>query len=115
MREGSGGEGQYRGGLGVEVDFHLRDGDAYLTLVADRARFGPPGAAGGAPGKPADHEFHVSGRAFRAEHLSKIDRLYLKAGDGVRLKTPGGGGYGNPTERDPELRRADGLNGIARD
>jgi N-methylhydantoinase B len=100
MREGSGGEGQYRGGLGVEVDFHLRDGDAYLTLVADRARFGPPGAAGGGPGEPADHEFHVGGRAFRAEHLSKIDRLYLKAGDGVRLKTPGGGGYGNPTERD---------------
>jgi len=115
MREGSGGEGQYRGGLGVEVDFHLRDGDAYLTLVADRARFGPPGAAGGGPGEPADHEFHVGGRAFRAEHLSKIDRLYLKAGDGVRLKTPGGGGYGNRAERDPELRRADGLNGVVRD
>ena len=42
-------------------------------------------------------------------------KVPTSSGDGVRLKTPGSGGYGNPTERDPDLRRADGLNGAVRD
>jgi N-methylhydantoinase B len=112
IREDSAGDGQYRGGFGVEIDFHLRDGDAYLTLVADRGRSGPPGVAGGSPGQPADHAFHVSGRTFRSEHLTKIDRLYLRAGDGVQLRTPGGGGYGKAVDRTAELRQLDIANGL---
>lgn len=112
MRENSAGKGEHRGGFGVEIDFHLRDGDAYLTLVADRARFGAPGAAGGGEGEPADHVFHVSDNAFKSPHLSKIDRLYLKPGDGVRLKTPGGGGYGNPGARKKYLLEVDASNGL---
>ena len=114
IRENSAGDGEHRGGFGVEIDFHLRDGDAYLTLVADRGRFGPGGLAGGADGAPADHLFHTGGRFFRAEHLTKIDRLYIKAGDGVTLKTPGGGGYGDPAHRDHDLRKADELDGLVR-
>lgn len=112
IRENSAGDGTHRGGFGVEIDFHLRDGDAYLTLVGDRGRSGPPGVSGGSPGQPADHEFHVSGRAFHSEHLTKIDRLYLRAGDGVRLRTPGGGGYGPPSERPTDLRKIDEQNGL---
>ena len=112
VREGSAGDGRQRGGCGVGIDFHLRDGDAYLTLVGDRGRFGPPGAAGGETGAPADHTFHVGGKDFKAEHLTKIDRLYLRPGDGVRLRTPGGGGYGDPTLRSPEARRLDELDGL---
>lgn len=112
VREDSAGAGAHRGGFGVEIDFHLRNGDAYLTLVGDRARFGPPGVAGGAPGASADHTFHTGGRDFKAEHLSKIDRLYLRPGDGVRLRTPGGGGYGPPEQRDPALASQDLREGL---
>lgn len=113
IREGSAGDGRHRGGFGVEIDFHLRDGDAYLTLVGDRGRFGPQGAAGGKGGAPADHWFHAGGKDFQTEHLTKVDRLYLKPGDGTRLRTPGGGGYGAPELRAPDLRAADVLDGLA--
>lgn len=112
IREGSAGDGTFRGGFGVEIDFHLRAGESYLTLVGDRGRFGPQGAAGGEGGAPADHWFHVGGRAFQAEHLTKIDRLRLGPGDGVRLRTPGGGGYGDPAHRNPGLRAADTVDGL---
>lgn len=112
VREGSAGDGRHRGGFGVEVAFQLRDGDAYLTLVGDRARSGPHGLLGGRPGAPADHDFHCGGRTFKAPHLSKIDRLYLKPGDGCVLRTPGGGGYGKPDERAQPARDADKANGL---
>ena len=41
------------------------------------------------------------------KHLSKEQDIPLKAGDRVRVDTPGGGGYGDPRERDPELVRRD--------
>ncbi|MCC7225622.1 MAG: hydantoinase B/oxoprolinase family protein, partial [Burkholderiaceae bacterium] len=101
----------YRGGLGVEIDFHLRDGTAYLTLVGDRGLYGPHGLAGGSPGLPADHEFHRDGKSFRSEFHTKIDRLYISQSDGVRLKTPGGGGYGEPGKRAVAQNEADLLDG----
>jgi len=107
VREGSAGDGRYRGGLGVEIDFELREGSAYLTLVADRGRGGPGGAAGGEPGKAADHAFVRDGQAFKSDYVSKIDRLYLRQGDGVRLRTPGGGGYGPPQARSAAARESD--------
>lgn len=112
IREGSAGDGCQRGGFGVEIDFSLRDGEAYLTLIGDRGRSGPPGAAGGEPGAPANHSFHVAGKEFQAEHLTKVDRLYLRPGDGVRLRTPGGGGYGDPSLRSAEARQIDELDGL---
>ncbi|MEJ0069049.1 MAG: hydantoinase B/oxoprolinase family protein [Pseudomonadota bacterium] len=113
VREDSGGAGQHRGGCGVEVDFHLRDGEAYMTLVGDRGLTQPYGLVGGEGGQSADHEFHVGNRRFRAPHLTKIDRLYIQAGDGVALKTPGGGGYGDPARRSSDARAADKANGYA--
>jgi N-methylhydantoinase B len=112
VRESSAGDGEYRGGFGVEVAFELRDGDAYLTLVGDRAAAGPHGLLGGRPGASADHDFHTGGRTFKPPHLSKIDRLYLKPGDGCVLRTPGGGGYGDPAKRGADARKADHLNGL---
>lgn len=110
VRENSGGEGRYRGGLGVEIDFHLREGSAYLTLVADRGRTGAYGLAGGGDGMPAEHTFRCGGKTFTSDHLTKIDRLYIKSGDGVRLRTPGGGGYGSAALRSQEQREVDADN-----
>lgn len=111
VRENSAGDGQFRGGHGVEIDFHLREGTAYMTLVADRGRTGPYGLDGGSAGVPAEHTFIRDGKPFKSEHLTKIDRLYIKAGDGVQLRTPGGGGYGEPQRRAPEQREADVRDG----
>lgn len=111
VREDSAGDGEHRGGFGVEVAFRLREGDAYLTLVGDRGTVGPYGLLGGAPGQPADHDFHVGDKTFKAPHLTKIDRLYLRPGDGVTLRTPGGGGYGDPAKRPAEARARDRANG----
>lgn len=111
VRENSAGDGEYRGGLGVEIDFQVREGTAYLTLVADRGRTGPNGTAGGQPGAPADHHYVRGGEKVKPEFLSKIDRLYIKQGDGVMLRTPGGGGYGAPQDRPAERRAADVLDG----
>ncbi len=47
------------------------------------------------------------GEAHIPPHLSKEQDIPLKAGDSVRVGTPGGGGYGDPRERDPELVRRD--------
>jgi N-methylhydantoinase B len=99
VRAGSAGDGRYRGGFGTDVAFHLRDGTAYLTLVGDRGRAGPHGLEGGGPGQPASHRMTVGGCTFQPDQLTKIDRLYLRPGDGVHLQTPGGGGFGDPRDR----------------
>ena len=111
VREGSAGDGTHRGGFGVEIDFELRDGEAYVTLVGDRGVKGAYGLFGGGEGRPADHEFHVDGRTFKVPHQTKIDRLFFHTGDGVTLRTPGGGGYGDPAGRAPHARRKDMENG----
>ncbi len=110
IRGRSAGAGKHRGGYGVEVAFRLRDGEAYLTLVGDRGTTRPHGLFGGEPGCSADHSFHVGGKSFKAPFLTKIDRLYLQPGDGVVLRTPGGGGYGVPQLRDPSLIDQDIIN-----
>ncbi len=112
IREGSAGDGRWRGGFGVEIAFHLSEGDGYLTLVGDRGTTPPYGILGGEPGATADHTFHVGGEAFRSAHGTKIDRLYLRPGDGCVLRTPGGGGYGDPAERDPAARQRDAENAL---
>jgi N-methylhydantoinase B len=111
VREGSAGDGEYRGGFGTEIGVQLRDGETYLTLVGDRGVIGPFGMWGGRPGATSDHEFHVGGKTFKVPHLTKVERLHLKAGDGILLRTPGGGGYGDPNKRSKEAREYDQRNG----
>ncbi|MDP6120165.1 MAG: hydantoinase B/oxoprolinase family protein, partial [Rhodospirillales bacterium] len=108
----SAGDGRFRGGFGIEASFQLRDGDAYLTLLGDRGTAGAHGIEGGEGGQPADHDFHVDGKSFKAPHLTKIDRLYLRPGDGVDLRTPGGGGFGKASQRSAAARRDDAENGF---
>lgn len=107
LRQSSAGDGQFRGGLGVEAAMHLREGEAYLTFLGDRGHIGPWGIAGGERGAPANHEFHVDGESFQAPHKTKLDLLHLKPGDGMIARTPGGGGYGAPKLRTLEARTHD--------
>ncbi|WP_298919925.1 hydantoinase B/oxoprolinase family protein [uncultured Roseobacter sp.] len=103
LREGSGGAGQHRGGLGLDYEIELRRGEARASFVMDHGRFGPQGALGGADGAPNEVEVWRGGEKYIPEHLSKEQDIPLQAGDRVRVRTPGGGGYGRAEDRDPAL------------
>ena len=101
LREGSGGMGQHRGGFGLHYELELRRGEARASFVMDHGRVGPQGALGGADGAPNEVTVWRDGVPYVPEHLSKEQDIALKAGDRVEVKTPGGGGYGDPARRDP--------------
>lgn len=103
LREGSGGKGKHRGGLGLDYEVELRRGTARASFVMDHGRFGPQGALGGADGAPNEVEVWRGGEMYTPEHLSKEQDIPLEAGDRVRVRTPGGGGYGPADERDSAL------------
>ena len=102
LREGSGGAGRMRGGFGLEYDVELRRGAARASFVMDHGRFGPQGALGGRDGAKNEVTVWQRGVAYTPVHLSKEQDINLSAGDRVQVKTPGGGGYGDPFERPPE-------------
>ena len=103
IREGSGGAGMRRGGLGVVFEFEIRRGEARASLLGDRGRFAPFGILGGKPAQTAKHTFFLRGEPYTPEHLTKDEGVEMQAGDSLRLETPGGGGYGDPQERPTEL------------
>jgi N-methylhydantoinase B len=86
LREGSGGAGAHRGGDGVVRELRVLE-DCRLSVLAERRAHGPHGASGGGDG--------LSGRTLvnGEEQAAKLTRP-LRAGDVVRIETPGGGGHG---------------------
>ncbi len=101
LRRGSGGAGRTRGGDGVVRELEaLRD--MTFSLIAERRRHAPRGAAGGAPGE--------TGRdLLDGEPLPGKATGTLRAGQRLRIETPGGGGFW-PAERRARLaRHPDGL------
>ena len=103
LHEGSGGAGKHRGGIGLDYEIELLRGDARASFVMDHGRTGPQGALGGQDGAVNRVEITRNGETFTPEHLSKAQDITLQPGDSVRVRTPGGGGYGDPKQRDPAL------------
>jgi len=103
LHEGSGGAGKHRGGFGLDYEIELLRGDARASFVMDHGRTGPQGALGGQDGAVNRVEITRNGETFTPEHLSKAQDITLQPGDSVRVRTPGGGGYGDPKQRDPAL------------
>jgi N-methylhydantoinase B len=103
LREGSGGAGAHRGGFGVHYEVELLRGQARASFVMDHGRFGPPGVLGGGDGAPNEVRIHRNGVTTIPPHLSKDQGISLRPGDRVEVRTPGGGGYGDPFARDPAL------------
>ena len=66
-------------------------------------RTGPQGVLGGGDGGVNKVRVNRNGQAHVPPHLSKEQDLRIGAGDRVRVSTPGGGGYGDPLDRNPEL------------
>jgi N-methylhydantoinase B len=100
LHEGSGGAGRHRGGFGLDYEVELLRGTARASFVMDHGRFGPQGARGGADGVCNRVEVIRGGETLVPEHLSKAQDIPLDPGDRVRVRTPGGGGYGDPRTRD---------------
>lgn len=107
LREGSGGAGTQRGGFGLSYEVELLRGEARASFVMDHGRFGPQGVRGGADGTVNTVTVFRDGRPHTPPHLSKEQDIPLKTGDRVAVGTPGGGGYGDPLQRDRELVRRD--------
>jgi N-methylhydantoinase B len=107
FREGSGGAGRYRGGLGQIIELGGAEGTPIAMLcnferVSNPAR-GRNGGSSGAPGRVS----LVSGRPIGAK-----GRQSVPGGDFIRLETPGGGGFGDPAGRDPAQVALDVANGL---
>ncbi|GIK80510.1 MAG: methylhydantoinase [Alphaproteobacteria bacterium] len=102
IRERSGGAGRHAGGCGTSYAYRILDGEVAAVVLGDRSRFAPFGILGGKPGLGADVIFHEGGESSRLPLVTKGRRI-LKAGDRLEYHSPGGGGYGDPRERDPEL------------
>lgn len=103
LHEGSGGAGRHRGGFGLAYEIELLRGTARASFVMDHGRTGPLGALGGEDGGVNRVKVIRDGIEHVPPHLSKEQDIPLSAGDRVQVKTPGGGGYGNPRERDRAL------------
>lgn len=110
LRPDSGGEGQYRGGLGAIYEIELLEESATAFLFGERGKFAPQGVVGG--GAAATNLFFYDddeapeGRTS-PPLISKITGVSLKKGQRVRLETPGGGGYGDISKRAKELQDND--------
>ena len=103
LRPDSGGRGAARGGLGIERSVTV-EADATVSLLTERRRYAPRGIAGGEDG--ARGENLIDGEAVPAK--TTVD---VGAGTTVAVRTPGGGGHGDPEERDPEDLAADRADG----
>ena len=83
---GSGGEGRHRGGDGLVRSLRALE-PAWLSLLTERRRHAPQGAAGGAPGR-------IGRNLLNEELLPSKTTVELEPGDLVTIETPGGGGWG---------------------
>lgn len=113
LRDGSGGSGQHRGGLGAIYEIELLADEAAAFVFAERARFAPQGVLGGGEGA-LNRVTYCQGGVWATPALgSKVVGVALRRGDRIRLESPGGGGWGDPALRDPEAIAHDRRMGFA--
>ena len=107
LRDGSGGAGCFRGGLGQTLELEVRTGLPYsLAAAADRTRNPAEGVAGGSPGARARTALDTG------EECDFKVTQHIPAGRHTILELAGGGGFGDPFTRDPQAVVLDVLNGV---
>ncbi|WP_041546412.1 MULTISPECIES: hydantoinase B/oxoprolinase family protein [unclassified Nocardioides] len=97
----SGGAGQYRGGLGYEKHLRMLK-DGHFMSIADRSILACWGVKGGRAGQPFQVTIDPGGPNER-EVDALADAEPVAAGEVIRIRTTGGGGWGDPLRRDPAL------------
>jgi N-methylhydantoinase B len=92
------GAGKYRGGVPYRRDYLFTEDEAVLQVRSDRRRFRPYGLYGGYAGRPSRNVLNPDKEARLLD--SKLT-MHLRRGDVFRHELPGGGGWGDPLDRDP--------------
>ncbi|WP_435348583.1 hydantoinase B/oxoprolinase family protein [Haloarchaeobius sp. HRN-SO-5] len=104
----SAGAGRHRGGCGLRKDFTLLGEDVSFTNLLERTESQPWGLAGGEAGDRGTTLLNPDGEV---KELHPKGEYKLEYGDTVSFQLSGAGGYGDPTERDPEAVRTDVMRG----
>jgi N-methylhydantoinase B len=110
LRTDGGGPGRWRGGCGIERSWTLLSSRATLSILAERTKIPPWGLKGGLPG--ALGEYTLVRCDGSAERLPSKCTIPLARGDRLVIRTPGGGGYGDPFERLAESVLRDVSDGL---
>jgi N-methylhydantoinase B len=102
LRPDSGGDGRWRGGLGLRREVRVLAPGAQLSVLSEKNLLPPYGVSGGLSGAPNRFFVIRDGREVEPSPLpGKVSGFPLRAGDLVVMESSGGGGYGEPLERDP--------------
>jgi len=112
LRDGSCGDGAFRGGLGMRREITILSDTASLSVLSDKNVIPPFGVAGGGSGAPNRFTVIRDGTVIEPSPMpGKVAGFEMRAGDVVRMESSGGGGYGDPLERDPGRVAADVAHG----
>jgi N-methylhydantoinase B len=113
LRSGTGGAGEWRGGVGIERSLTALV-EMQVVLLGERNKIRPWGHNGGLPGRAS--EYVIRRRDGTRLPLRAKDSTILAESETLIVRTAGGGGYGDPKKRDPQLLAQDLENGyITRD
>jgi N-methylhydantoinase B len=104
----TGGAGRYRGGLGLVREYRMLADDIYFGVRSDKSFNPPHGLFGGHSGAPAVNLIRAGAEDAVLPPMP-MKRITLRRGDVYRHVMAGGGGFGDPLEREPESVRADVL------
>jgi N-methylhydantoinase B len=107
LRQGSGGDGQHRGGLGAVYEIELLENQADVFIFGERGMHAPKGIHGGRSGAKNMFAFQNNGKWWSPPMVSKMVGIKLNRGEKIRLQTPGGGGWGAPNLRTAAARITD--------
>jgi N-methylhydantoinase B len=110
FRTDSGGPGKWRGGAGIERTWELLADEASVSILAERNRIPPWGLDGGKPGRLGEYLLRSANGIEK--RLNSKTSFQMKKGEQLIIRTPGGGGHGDPFERDPQLVLRDVLDGL---
>ncbi len=108
----SGGPGKFRGGLGQILSYKILGDDPQFHHTSQRAKIPAQGYFGGKPGKSGKWIINVGKPTEKILPYSIGDIEFLSKGEAVTQFVAGGGGFGNPLERDIGAIQLDVLNGI---
>jgi N-methylhydantoinase B len=112
FRADSGGKGQYRGGLGVNLDLVVEVArPARGNTAGDGARHGACGMLGGEDGLPHDYRLIASGKPERILKTKEVG-IAISPGDVLQVRSGGGGGWGDPRKRSADAKRRDLEQGL---
>src|SRR4029077_18172779 len=109
----SGGAGKFRGGSGVEMDVRvMNDGGVTLLNISGRDVYPAQGLFGGKEGGKSEILYLGNDRSRVRKRLHPRKIVVLEQSSRVRFRLPGGGGYGEPSERDVQQVVEDLKDGI---